>query len=90
MQPLGKKQVDLVDVLFERRVAGCIVRDVVGCAQSFAGVEGDIGGFAIGFAACGAHGLLAPCQGCPVLQCLVGVLLSRQQAVRAGAGRGVH
>ena len=82
VQPLREKQVDLVDVLLKGRVAGRVLGDVVGGAQSFAGVEGNIGGLAIGLAACGASGLLAACCGSPVLQCPVGVLLGGQQQFR--------
>ena len=53
MEPLGKEEVDLVDVFLERGVAGGIVLNVVGGAQALTGVEGDVGGFAIGLAAGG-------------------------------------
>ena len=55
VQPLGKEHVDLVDVLLERGVAGRVVLHVVGGAQTFAGVEGNVGGLAAGFAARGAR-----------------------------------
>ena len=54
VQPLREQHVDLVDVLLERGVAGRVVLHVVGGAQAFAGVEGNFGGFAGGFAARGA------------------------------------
>ena len=54
MQPLREEQVDLLDVLLEGGVAGGVVLHVVGGAQTFAGVEGDIGGLAGGLAARGA------------------------------------
>ena len=50
MEPLGKEQVDLVDVLLERGVAAGVVLDVVGGAQALTGVEGNVRGFAIGLA----------------------------------------
>ena len=53
MQPLREQHVDLVNVLLERGVAGRVVLDVVGGAQAFTGVQGNIGGFAVGFAARG-------------------------------------
>ncbi len=51
MEPLREEQVDLVDVLFQGRVAGRVVWNVVGGAQTFAGVEGNFGRLAIGLAA---------------------------------------
>ena len=39
----GKRRVDLLDVLLQRRVAGGVIIDVEGCAQTFAGVQGDVG-----------------------------------------------
>ena len=59
VQPLGKEQVDLVDVLLERGVAGRIVLDVVGRAQAFAGVQRDLGGLEVGLAVGGVAQLLA-------------------------------
>jgi len=53
MEPLGKEDVDLVHVLSEGGVAGLVVGDVIGGAQTFAGVERDFRGLAFGFAACG-------------------------------------
>ena len=50
MQPGREEHVDLVHVLAERGVAGLVVGHIVGRAQAFAGVEGDVGGFARGFA----------------------------------------
>jgi len=40
MQPLGKEQIDLVNVFLEGGVAGGVVLDIVGGAQTLAGVEG--------------------------------------------------
>src|ERR1035441_977832 len=54
VQPLREEHVNLVDVFFEGGVTGCVVGDVVGSAQTLTGVEGNLGGFAIGFAARGA------------------------------------
>ena len=59
MEPLGKEQVDLVDVLLERGVAGRIVLDIVGRAQAFARVQGHLGGLEVGLAMGGAAQLLA-------------------------------
>ena len=42
VQPLRKQQVDLADVLLQRRVAGRIVFDVVRRAQTFARVQGNV------------------------------------------------
>ena len=53
MQPLREEHVDLVDVLLERGVAGRVVLHVIGGAQTFTGVQGDLGGLARGFAARG-------------------------------------
>ena len=59
MEPLRKEQVDLVDVLLERGVAGRIVLDIVGRAQAFAGVQRHLGGLEVGLAMGGAAQLLA-------------------------------
>ncbi len=45
VNPRGKEQIDLVDVLFERRVARRIVFNVVRGAQTFSRVQNHIGGF---------------------------------------------
>ena len=50
VEPLGEEQVDLMDVLLEGGVAGGVPLDVVGGAQTFAGVEGNVGGLEVGFA----------------------------------------
>jgi hypothetical protein len=42
VKPLGEEEVDLGDVLPEGGVASGVVLDVVGGAQTFAGVEGDV------------------------------------------------
>ncbi len=42
MQPLGKEQIDLADVLAKRGETGRVVIDVVGGAESFAGVQGNV------------------------------------------------
>ena len=44
VEPLGKEQVDLLDVLLERGVARWIVLDVVGGTKTFPGVQGDVRG----------------------------------------------
>src|SRR5689334_14413284 len=44
VEPLGEEEVDLVDMLFERRVAGRVVFNVIGGADALAGVEGNFGG----------------------------------------------
>ncbi len=49
VEPLGEEEVDLVDVLLEGGVAGGVPLDVVGGAQAFAGVQGDVGGADVGF-----------------------------------------
>ena len=59
VQPLGEKQVDLMDVLLERGVAGGIVLDVVGGAQTFSGVQDDVGGLEVGLAVRGLVELAA-------------------------------
>ena len=59
MQPLGEEEIDLLDVLLERRVAGGVVVDVVGGAQAFAGVQGNVGGLHGGSAVRGNLELLA-------------------------------
>src|SRR5580698_1402162 len=43
VQPIGIEQVDLVNVLLERGVAGLVVRHVEGRAQALAGVQFDLG-----------------------------------------------
>ena len=58
MQPLGIEQVDLLDVLLERGVAGSVPIDIVGRAQAFAAVQHDIGGLGLGSAMCGERGSL--------------------------------
>src|SRR5437868_890796 len=50
VQPLRKQKVDLVDVLLQRRVAGWIVLDVVGRAQAFTRIEGNVAGLYVGSA----------------------------------------
>src|ERR1700679_4153740 len=42
MEPLGKEQVDLLDMLLQRRIARRIVLYVVRRPQSFAGVHYDV------------------------------------------------
>ena len=59
VEPLGEEEVDLLDVLLERGVAGGVVVDVVGGAQAFSGVERDVGGFGFGLAVGVAHGFQA-------------------------------
>ena len=59
VKPLRKEQVDLVDVLLQRGVAGRIVLHVVGRAQTFARVQGHLGGLEVGLAMRGAAQLLA-------------------------------
>ena len=59
MEPLGKEEVDLLDVLLERGVAGGVPLDVVGGAEAFAGVEGDIRRAQLGAAMGGEGDLLA-------------------------------
>ena len=58
MQPLGEEEVDLRDVLLEGGVAGGVVLDVVGGAQTFAGVQGYVGGLDVGLTVGGAAQLL--------------------------------
>jgi hypothetical protein len=79
VEPLGEEQIKLVNVLLQRRVAGCVGRDIVGGAQSFPGIKRNIGGLAIGFAPRGMERFLAARGLNAVLQCPVGVLLSREQ-----------
>ena len=55
VEPLGEEQIDLVNVLFEGGVAGRVVLDVIGGAQTFAGVQGDFRGLAARLAAGGAR-----------------------------------
>ena len=50
MQPHGEEHVELVDVFFERGVAGRVVLHVIGGAQSFTGVQRDVRRFARSFA----------------------------------------
>ncbi len=50
VQPLGKEDVDLLDVLLEGGVAGGIEIGVEGGAQTFALVEGYVGGLEVGLA----------------------------------------
>ncbi len=59
VEPLGEEKVDLLDVLLERGVAGGVVVDVVGGAQTFTGVHGDVGGLERGLAMGRDGGLLA-------------------------------
>ena len=82
VQPLGKEQIDLVDVLLEGRVAGRVVRHVVGGAQTFTGVEGNLGGLAVGLAARRARAFGAAQKAVPVRQRLVVVLGRGQQQLR--------
>ena len=51
VKPLGEEQINLVDVLFEGGVAGRVVLHIIGGAQTFTGVEGNIRGFAGGLPA---------------------------------------
>ena len=48
MKPLRKQQVDLVNVLLQRRVAGRVVSHIERRPQSLARVEGNLGGLAVG------------------------------------------
>ena len=82
VKPLGKEQIDLVDVRLEGGIAGRVVLDIVGGAQTFTGVEGDVRGFAAGFAAGGTRGLLTVEKGSVVGQSLVVVPGSGQQQLR--------
>ncbi len=63
VEPLGEEEVDLLDVLLERGVAGGVVVDVVGGAQTFTSVHGDVGGLERGLAMGGDGGLLAGFEG---------------------------
>jgi hypothetical protein len=82
MQPLGKEQIDLVNVFLEGGVAGGVVLDIVGGAQTLAGVEGNVRGFAAGLAACGVRDFLAVEKGSVVGQGLVVVAGGGQQQLR--------
>ena len=82
VQPLREEQIDLVDVLLERGVAGRVVLHVVGGAQTFAGVEGNFGGLAVGLAARRALAFAPRSRGLAVGQCLVVVLGDGQQQLR--------
>jgi len=79
VKPLRKEQVDLVNVLFERGVTGGVVLHVVGGAQTFTGVEGDLRWSPVGLSARRALALGAAQQGSAVRQGLVVVLERRQQ-----------
>ncbi len=59
VQPLGEEEVDLLDVLFERGVAGGVDVGVEGGAETFGGVQDDVGGLEVGLAVGGAVELLA-------------------------------
>ena len=59
MEPLREEQIDLVDVLLQRGVAGRIVLHVVRRAQAFARVQDHLGGLQVGSAMQGAIQLLA-------------------------------
>ena len=50
VQPHREEDVDLVDVVLERGVAAGVIIDVVGSAQAFAGVEGNLRRLAAGLA----------------------------------------
>ncbi len=63
MEPLREEQIDLVDVLLQRGVAGRIVLHVVGRAQAFARVQDHLGGLQVGPAMQGAIQLLARSDG---------------------------
>ena len=63
VQPLGEEQVDLLDVLFERRVAGGVPVDIVCGAQAFARVQHDVGRLGRSLAMCGQSGFLSGLQG---------------------------
>ena len=54
MEPLRKEHIDLMHVLLEGGIASRVVLDVIGRAQTFAGIEGNLRGLAVGLAACGA------------------------------------
>ncbi len=56
-QPLGKEQVDLVDVLFERSVTCGIVLHIERGAKVFAGVQGNFGRFRLCDVTPGPHAL---------------------------------
>ncbi len=58
VEPLRKEEVNLADVLAKGGVTGGVVFDIVGGAQAFARVEGDIGGFEVSAAMGGAAKLL--------------------------------
>ena len=62
VEPLGEEEVDLLDVLLEGGVAGGVPLDVVGGAQAFVCIQGDVGGFEVGLAM-GRAGLLSRLQG---------------------------
>ena len=47
MEPLGEEDVDLLDVLLERGVAGGVDVVVEGGAETFALVQDDVGGLEI-------------------------------------------
>ena len=70
----------MLNVLFEGGVAGCVVWDVIGCAKALVGVEGDLRGFARGPAASRVLSAAVVVElGPALLQCAIGVLLSRKQ-----------
>src|ERR1019366_7765920 len=82
VQPFREQHVDLVHMLLEGGVAGCVVRGIVGRAQTFAGVKRDIGGLAIGLAPGEVLGLGAAWRHRTVAQGFVVVLEGGQKQFR--------
>lgn len=78
MQPLRKKEVDLVDVFLEGRISGWIVGDVVGSAETLVGIKGNLGRPAVGFAPGGMLGSRIVVSRGAILQAFKGVPLRRQ------------
>ena len=71
-----------MNVLLERGVAGGVVLDVLGGAQTFTGVQSNVGGFAFAFAARGALILAVSLEDGWLRQCAIVVFWIGEQQFR--------
>ena len=78
MKPLREEQVNLMNVLLEGRIAGLVVRHVIGGTKSFPGIQRNLRRLAIGF----ASGLGAAGDCGMLLECAIVVLLVGQEQFR--------
>src|SRR6185437_8311294 len=84
MQPFREEQVNLLDVLLERRVAGRIPFDKISGSQALAGVQGDVGWFEIGLAMSRAAGPLTwfYASGVRICECAIIAFLALKRKFR--------